>query len=114
MPPAASATEDDQDEDLPLAGKKESWKRKSTSGKSSEPKAKHFKKDDQVAFKDDPYAFNDDDDGGGSGGKDPTSLDFSGRNSRDRSVANTVYKFKNALLTRTAESYQQVQKLREI
>ena len=104
-PAAAAAAVDDQDEDLPLAGKKESWKRKSSSAKSSEPKHKHFKKDDQSAFKDDPYAFNDDDDG--SGGKDPTGLDFSGRSSRDRS-ANTVYKFKNALLTRTAESYQQV------
>lgn len=95
--------------------KRDSWKRKSSSTKES--KQKYFKKEDGSAasdksrmlpFKDDPYAFNDDDDDGsgsvssGSGSKDPNGFEFGGKNSKDK-LSNPVYKFKNALLTRTAE-----------
>ena len=109
----------------PGGGGKKSEKRKSTA-KSSEPKQKYFKKDERannknsnLPSKDDPYAFNDDEEGSTAGGgngfvppKDAINNfpDFSrfGKEKSAQLAAGPVYKFKNALLTRTTETLQQV------
>ena len=105
--------------------KNEAYKRKSLSKTvSSEPKQKYFKKeerssDKQLLSSDDPYAFNDDDDdlknvGGNNvaASKDAVgNQEFAARYRKEmasNAAAGPVYKFKNALLTRTTESVQQV------